>query len=93
MTKRGIILKLFSFVLITLIILILLLSLSLAGTLKVTEEHPFLVNGNWINASELSVGDELTTIDGEKIIIENITDMISEDNLSVYNLEAGVYHN
>jgi intein/homing endonuclease len=41
-----------------------------AGTLKVTEEHPFLVNGNWISASQLKVGDVLQTIDGKNVTIK-----------------------
>ena len=34
--------------------------------LKVTEEHPFLLNGKWIPASELKVGDKLVTATGKK---------------------------
>jgi len=40
--------------------------------LKVTLEHPFYINGNWIKASDLKVGDELTTADGKKALIKNI---------------------
>jgi hypothetical protein len=79
-----------------LLLFIFLISLNIlfvqAGTLKVTEEHPFLVNGSWISASELKVGDVLETIDGKKVRITSLEDIVSSENFSVYNLEAGVYH-
>jgi len=62
-----------------------------AGQLSVTEEHPFLVNGSWISASQLKVGDVLTTSDGENVTIKKIIDV--EQKTKVYNLEAGIYHN
>ncbi|MDD5193462.1 MAG: polymorphic toxin-type HINT domain-containing protein [Candidatus Nanoarchaeia archaeon] len=61
--------------------------------LKVTSEHPFLINHNWITAKELMVGDELSTISGSKAIITKITRIVSEGPVEVYNLEAGFYHN
>ena len=46
------------------LILAFLITISLvsAGTLKVTSEHPFLINGEWIPAKELKIGDRLTEI-------------------------------
>jgi intein/homing endonuclease len=78
-----------------LIFFLLSLSLVSAGTLRVTEEHPFLINNSWISASELKVGDLLTTVDGKKAIIKNIQDISVLDNESflVYNLEAEEYSN
>jgi len=64
-----------------------------AGTLQVTTEHPFLVNGEWIPASQLEVGDVLQTIDGQEVRIKSIVEHSSEDNFSVYNLEASEYSN
>jgi hypothetical protein len=75
------------------VILILFSNFCFAGILEVTEEHPFLINGTWISASDLKVGDELTTIDENKIRITEITDVETKEPFSVYNLEAGVYHN
>ncbi|MDD5193973.1 MAG: polymorphic toxin-type HINT domain-containing protein, partial [Candidatus Nanoarchaeia archaeon] len=63
------------------------------NTLKVTSEHPFLVDGNWIPAKELSVGDELNTLSGEDVVITKITKIAPLNSVEVYNLEAGVYHN
>ena len=59
------------------------------GELKVTLEHPFLVNGNWIKASQLKVGDELFTIDGKKARITSIKDV--NESVDVYNLEVEKY--
>lgn len=87
MKKRGLLLESL------LIIIFLLISFVSAGELKVTEEHPFLVNGKWISASQLQVGDVLQTVDGKKVRITSLKDMVSNSNFPVYNLEAGVYHN
>ena len=73
-------------------IIISLSNFSQAGTLKVTEEHPFLINGSWVSASDLKVGDELTTIDGKKVRITSIEDVETKEPFPVYNLEAEVYH-
>jgi intein/homing endonuclease len=89
MKQRG---KILFLVLALAFILISLSNFSQAGTLKVTEEHPFLINGSWIPASDLKVGDELTTIDGKKVRITNITDVETKEPFPVYNLEAGKYH-
>jgi hypothetical protein len=94
MKERG---KLFLvLVLAFLFTLFLFLNLSFsfvsAGTLKVTEEHPFLVNGEWISASQLKVGDVLQTVDGKNVTIKKITPHEISEPFSVYNLEAGIYH-
>jgi len=85
----------FNLILITLFIglFVFLSSFASAGELKVTEEHPFLVNGEWISASELKVGDLLQTADGKKVRITEIEDIIDNNSFPVYNLEAGRYHN
>jgi len=57
------------------------------GELKVTLEHPFLINDEWIKASELQEGDLLTTIDGKKAIITSIEKVEVEEGVEVYNLE------
>jgi len=90
MKQRG---KILFLVLALAFILISLLNFSQAGTLKVTEEHPFLINGTWIPASDLKVGDELTTIDGKKVRITSIQDVETKEPFPVYNLEAGKYSN
>jgi len=82
---------LFAILLISFFILQLSFSFVGAGTLQVTTEHPFLVDGEWISASSLEIGDELTLINGSKVKITSITEKVFEDNFSVYNLEALEY--
>ena len=79
--------------LIFVLVLLILSSLVSAGTLKVTSEHPFLINGEWIPASELKIGDRLTEINGKIVEITSIKKIIPKDPFLVYNLEAGKYHN
>ncbi len=87
--------KKFNFIFIFLGILFMSLffiSLISAAALQVTEEHPFLINGSWISAHDLKIGDILQTADGKKVRITAIEDIISKENFPVYNLEAGIYH-
>lgn len=76
-----------------LLLIFLVLPLISAYTLKVTEEHPFLVDGKWISAKELKVGDRLITANGKRARITGIKEVASEKEFPVYNLEAGRYHN
>jgi len=78
-----------SVILLVICFLVLSFSIVSASQLKVTSEHPFLVNGNWIPASQLQVGDKLKTSDGKQVVIKNITEV--EDRVEVYNLEASPY--
>jgi len=73
--------------------LLLFLPLISASQLKVTSEHPFLVNNNWIPASQLQVGDKLKTIDGKTAVIKNIKDVVSDKVFPVYNLQVGGVEN
>jgi hypothetical protein len=84
---------LFVFILIILLsFLVLSLSKETNTTqFSVTQEHPFLINNTWIPASELKVGDEIKTIEGKKARITEIIDV--QEEVPVYNLEAGIYHN
>jgi hypothetical protein len=84
--KRGI-----SLVVLFALVLVLNLIIVWAGTLKVTSEHPFLVNSQWIAASELKVGDKLVTSDGKTATIKRIT--WHPEEVSVFNLEDEFYHN
>ena len=68
------------------------LSLAQTNTLKVTSEHPFLVNNKWIPAKQLQVGDILKTIDGKTARITGIKDIVSDEVFPVYNLEASPYN-
>ena len=71
--------------------LILLSAAANAGILKVTEEHPFLVNGDWVPAKNLNEGDLLKTADGKSARIKSIKWV--PDFVEVFNLESGYFHN
>lgn len=61
--------------------------------LKATENHPFYVvnRKGWLKARDLSVGDSLLTISGEKVPIERIQE--EQGTFTVYNLEVQGNHN
>ncbi len=84
MKKAGVILLLLA--------LILFSNLVSAGELKVTSEHPFLIEGNWVSANQLNVGDKLTLADGRKAVIKNIKRVVPADAFKVYNLETEKYN-
>lgn len=56
------------------------------NVLKVTNEHPFFLDGKWINASDLKVGDELTLVNGKKARIKSIEDIVEDKE--VYNIHV-----
>ena len=60
------------------VLFLLTVSLVSAGTLRVTEEHPFLINGEWIPASELKIGDRLTEINGKTVEITSIKKLLQK---------------
>ena len=61
---------------ISLLFILVSIILVSAGQLKVTNENPFLINGKWIPASDLKVGDMITTPDRKKVRITKITDVV-----------------
>ncbi|MBW3521118.1 Hint domain-containing protein [Chryseobacterium sp. NKUCC03_KSP] len=63
------------------------------GNVKIecTLEHPFYMNGNWVEAKDLKIGDELLSKDGQ---ISKITSITKEENSKiVYNFEVEDNHN
>jgi len=73
-----------------LILLVLFSSAVYASELKVTSEHPFLINNQWIPANQLKSGDKLTLSNGRSAIITKINEI--NDSVKVYNLETENYH-
>jgi hypothetical protein len=55
-----------------------------------TPEHPFSVNGQWIDASKLSIGDLVRRLDGSTGDVEAIT--TEERPQVMYNLTVAVAH-
>lgn len=61
------------------------------STVTCTAEHPFYVNGKYVNASDLKVGDVCKTVEGETTL-ESIK--VNEDSVEVFNLHSvGENHN
>lgn len=63
-----------------------------AETLRVTQEHPFLINEKWVTASDLKIGNLLTTADGKKAKIIGIKDYYTDNPFLVYNIETNIFH-
>jgi hypothetical protein len=57
--------------------------------LETTPEHPFYVNGTWLNAEDLMVGTVLTSFDGKENIIQlgtiTVRERINQEKV-MYNL-------
>lgn len=85
MTKIGVMIVIFG-------IFLIMFSYALQNenVIQVTNNHPFLVNGTWIAASELEIGDYLTNIDGKKVRIINIKDI--QDTQEVFNFETPLHN-
>jgi intein/homing endonuclease len=60
------------------------------GTLRVTATHPFFIDGEWVEVSEIKVGDTLTNKDLEPIIVESI-EFVSK-MVRAYNIEVADAH-
>jgi hypothetical protein len=53
--------------------------------LRVTEEHPFYLEGQWVLAKDLKVGDTFKTIDGKTAKIKRIKLIEGSEPFYVYN--------
>ena len=61
-------------------------------SITTTPEHPFFIEGQWVKAGELQVGDNTHKLDGSKLAISEI-ELIEEPH-TVYNLlDVGSNHN
>ncbi|MDQ0593930.1 RHS repeat-associated protein [Chryseobacterium ginsenosidimutans] len=69
-----------------------LVKISVNGTeITCTPEHPFFVNGNWVEAKNLTKGTLLTTLDGTTSPVESIKFL--DEKVKVYNFEVEDNHN
>lgn len=78
-------------ILIFFILFLIILNFVSASQLKVTQEHPFLINNKWVEAKQLQPGDLLTTIDNKKARITSIEQVVQQ--VEVYNIEDNWFHN
>lgn len=60
------------------------------GAVRVTASHPFRVNSVWVDSDELEVGDELTSMDGESVIVKSIERI--EFGVRAYNIAVSGNH-
>lgn len=58
--------------------------------LKVTPNHPLFINGRWIEARNLKIGDQLYNINTEKVLVTSIEKVSGQ--VPTYNLEINNYH-
>ena len=62
-------------------------------TLECTAEHPFyVIDQGWKDASNLSEGDKLVSVDGSEAIVESVTHRHYDDPVTVYNFEVDEEH-
>jgi len=59
--------------------------------IKVTPDHPFYVNGNWLEIKKAQIGDILLNSNNQKIKI-TLVEYVKE-TVPVYNLKIKQYHN
>ena len=65
--------------------------LILNDSIKTTTNHPFYVDGEWVDAGDLKIGDKILHVDGSE---HEITSMeINTDKQTVYNFEVPGNHN
>jgi RNA polymerase sigma factor (sigma-70 family) len=88
MTKGKFLFLVFAIFLFILVLPLTYSALDKYGHLKVTSEHPFLVDKEWISASELQEGDILETSRGERVKITNIEDVQEKEIFEVYNMHV-----
>ena len=58
---------------------------------EATHEHPFYINGKWVDAEFLKIGDSLLLYSGNKVIIDSI--IFTKGNFKVYNFTVEDFHN
>ncbi|MNK04936.1 hypothetical protein D3C87_228090 [compost metagenome] len=58
-------------------------------TLQTTDDHPFYVNGNWVKAMDLNVGDSLDLLNGGKIVLSEKTRI--DTAITIYNFAVSDY--
>jgi hypothetical protein len=61
--------------------------------LKATANHPFYVEGKWVSADKLKIGDKLTYLNGHEVKNVSVMSLVPESPLDkVYNLTVSDQH-
>lgn len=61
------------------------------GLIKTTTNHPFYLEGEWVTAGELELGDKILHLDGELHTIHSLE--LDDTPYTVYNFEVTNTHN
>ncbi len=56
--------------------------------IRSTPGHKFYANNRWIAAEDLRAGDILVSVNGEKVVVEQVQHEILEEPIKVYNFEV-----
>ncbi len=59
-------------------------------TIRATPEHPFWVNGKWVEAQNLQTGELLTTLDGKTLAIRSVRS--EQQTVPVFNFKVATAH-
>lgn len=66
------------------------IKLTSGEVIEATSGHPFYIEGDWVDAGELKVGDQLLGLDGERITVSTLSQAARETK--VYNLTVANSH-
>ncbi|MGB0525302.1 MAG: polymorphic toxin-type HINT domain-containing protein [Flammeovirgaceae bacterium] len=58
--------------------------------IETTPEHPFFVQGSWVFANDLTIGDSLLLFNGKKLVVEQLEKL--DTVITVYNFEVKELH-
>lgn len=61
------------------------------GSINTTTNHPFYIDGKWVEGKDLKLGDELLNLDGSKQVITSME--LNSESQTVYNFEVPGNHN
>ena len=61
------------------------------GSINTTTNHPFYIDGKWVEGKDLKLGDELLNLDGSKQVITSME--LNSEPQTVYNFEVPGNHN
>lgn len=59
--------------------------------IRITEGHPMLRSGKWINAGDLKVGDQLTTPDGGSVDVYSVRRIDAVGKVYNFQVSSGTY--
>ncbi len=61
------------------------------NNLAVTQEHKLYVNGKWLEAGRVKIGDALQDKNGKQIVVNSVQKILAPKTM-VYNFNVGAYH-